>query len=234
MVAALLRSSLRAWCDSAPIPPPALVACVRGAAMYIAGSAGTRPTVRRMHKVGKWVRRCQNGAEHAVSDCQPAASGHRQRHRPGSGPLRHPVVAFARSGSDARRILRRRHDGGASLAGRHLRLHPDECERRSECAGERRRGDDPDAPPPKWLETIDRLAPIPALGLGFLLVITSPNLWVFTLSAIATIADAGLDRSDSIIAFLVFLRSLPRRCLLRERSQDDRRGRRSPLPQQER
>jgi threonine/homoserine/homoserine lactone efflux protein len=66
-------------------------------------------------------------------------------------------------------------------------------------------GENPDAPPPKWLTMIDSLTPVKSFGIGFVLVITSPNLWVFTLSAIAVISEAQLSRPDSISAFLLFV-----------------------------
>lgn len=68
-----------------------------------------------------------------------------------------------------------------------------------------REGEDPDAPPPKWLEMIDNLTLVKAFGIGMVLVATSPNLWVFTLSAIAVISEAQLSRPDSVTAFLLFV-----------------------------
>ena len=65
--------------------------------------------------------------------------------------------------------------------------------------------DDPAGPPPKWLTMIDSLTPVKALGIGFILVATSPNLWAFTLSVIALIGEAQLNRPDSILAFLFFI-----------------------------
>ena len=65
--------------------------------------------------------------------------------------------------------------------------------------------DDPDGPPPKWLTMIDSLTPVKALGIGFILVATSPNLWAFTLSVIALIGEAQLNWPDSIMAYLLFI-----------------------------
>ena len=64
---------------------------------------------------------------------------------------------------------------------------------------------DPDGPPPKWLKMIDSLTPVKAFGIGLVLVGTSPNLWAFTLNAIAVIGEAQLSRPDSVIAFLMFI-----------------------------
>jgi hypothetical protein len=66
-------------------------------------------------------------------------------------------------------------------------------------------GESPDAPPPKWLTIIDSLTPVKSFGIGLVLVGTSPNLWVFTLSAIALISEAQLNRPESIAAFLLFV-----------------------------
>ena len=65
--------------------------------------------------------------------------------------------------------------------------------------------DDPDGPPPKWLKMIDSVTPVKAFGIGFILVATSANLWVFTLSAIAVIGEAQLNQLAGSIAFLLFM-----------------------------
>ncbi|MEZ4518789.1 MAG: GAP family protein, partial [Chloroflexota bacterium] len=57
-----------------------------------------------------------------------------------------------------------------------------------------REGDSPDASPPKWLKMIDDLTPFKAFFVGCVIVATSPNLWVFTLSAISSIGEAQLGR----------------------------------------
>lgn len=66
-------------------------------------------------------------------------------------------------------------------------------------------GENPDAPPPTWLAMINSLTLAKAFGIGIVLVATSPNLWVFTLSAVALISEAQLNRTDSITAFLLFV-----------------------------
>ena len=58
---------------------------------------------------------------------------------------------------------------------------------------------------PKWLSMIDSLTPIKAFGIGCVLVATSPNLWVFTLNAIAVISEAQLGQLNSTIAFVLFI-----------------------------
>ncbi|MBF2028920.1 MAG: GAP family protein [Oscillatoriales cyanobacterium C42_A2020_001] len=65
--------------------------------------------------------------------------------------------------------------------------------------------DDPDAPPPKWFTRIDRATPLQAFGFGFAFPLISAKLWVFTLSALTTIAAAELGQSSSAIAYLLFI-----------------------------
>lgn len=64
---------------------------------------------------------------------------------------------------------------------------------------------DPDAPPPKWLEMIANASPLTALAMGGGLILIAAKLWVFTLSALSTIREAGLGQTDSAIVFLLFI-----------------------------
>lgn len=64
---------------------------------------------------------------------------------------------------------------------------------------------DPDEVPPQWLTRIDHLTPLSALGIGLTLPLVAAKLWVFTLSALATIAAAALDQFSSLIAYLLFI-----------------------------
>lgn len=64
---------------------------------------------------------------------------------------------------------------------------------------------DPDAPPPRWLTMLEEASPLGALALGAGLLLISAKAWVFTLSAISRIDEAGLGRTDSIITFLLFV-----------------------------
>jgi hypothetical protein len=68
-----------------------------------------------------------------------------------------------------------------------------------------RKADDPDDPPPKWITTIDSLTPLKAFGIGLGLPLIAAKLWVFTLSALATIAAAQLGQPNSAIAYLLFI-----------------------------
>jgi hypothetical protein len=65
--------------------------------------------------------------------------------------------------------------------------------------------DDPDAPPPQWLTRIESTTLLKALGIGLGLPLIAAKLWVFTLSALATIAAAQLGQPTSAIAFILFI-----------------------------
>lgn len=64
---------------------------------------------------------------------------------------------------------------------------------------------DPDAPPPGYLAVIDSATPLKALGLGMVLPLASPKLWVFMLSAIGVISAAQLGQPSGGVTFLIFL-----------------------------
>jgi hypothetical protein len=64
---------------------------------------------------------------------------------------------------------------------------------------------DPDDPPPKWLTTIDNSTPLRAFGIGLGLPLIAAKLWVFTLSALATIAAAQLGQPSSTLTYLLFI-----------------------------
>lgn len=67
------------------------------------------------------------------------------------------------------------------------------------------RQEDPDAPPPGWLARIGGVPPPLLFGLGALMMALSVKQWVFTLSAIAVIDDAGMGRPRSVLAYLAFV-----------------------------
>lgn len=64
--------------------------------------------------------------------------------------------------------------------------------------------DDPDAPPPQWMNKLDRSAPV-LFGLGMLFTLIAPKLWIFTLSAISVIRNATLSPSETVMAFLLYV-----------------------------
>jgi hypothetical protein len=64
---------------------------------------------------------------------------------------------------------------------------------------------DPDDSPPKGLAMIDSLTLPKAFGIGFGLPLIAVKLWVFTLSALATITAAQLGPIPSAIVYLIFI-----------------------------
>jgi hypothetical protein len=65
--------------------------------------------------------------------------------------------------------------------------------------------EDPDAPPPKWLERLRTASPLAAFGIGAGFIAIAAKQWVFTLGALGVIAEANLDRSEATIAYLLFV-----------------------------
>lgn len=68
-----------------------------------------------------------------------------------------------------------------------------------------RKEEDPDAPPPRWMEMLQGLSTLKAFGVGALLMALALKQWVFTLSAIAIIEQAGVGLTASVLAFLLFV-----------------------------
>ena len=68
-----------------------------------------------------------------------------------------------------------------------------------------RKEPDPDAPPPQWMTLMDSASPLTVFGLGVAFTLVAAKLWVFTLSAIGIIREANLDRSESIMVFLIYV-----------------------------
>ncbi len=68
-----------------------------------------------------------------------------------------------------------------------------------------RKEDDPDGPPPKWMEIFSTATPVKAFALGAALIAIAAKQWVFTLSAIATIGQASLSQVENVITFLVYV-----------------------------
>lgn len=68
-----------------------------------------------------------------------------------------------------------------------------------------RKQPDPDDPPPKWLAAMDSVTALQALGIGLTLPLVAVKLWVFTLSALASIAAAQLGLQAGAIAYLLFI-----------------------------
>lgn len=67
-----------------------------------------------------------------------------------------------------------------------------------------RKEDDPDEPPPKWMATVASAGTPKAFIFGLLSIAIAAKQWVFTLGAIGAIQDAGVDRTEGILLFLLF------------------------------
>ena len=65
--------------------------------------------------------------------------------------------------------------------------------------------DDPDAPPPKWMEKIATLGPGKAFLFGAGLLVANAKFWVFTLGALSAIEAGGVGCNASIATFLAFV-----------------------------
>ena len=68
-----------------------------------------------------------------------------------------------------------------------------------------RKEEDPDAPPPGWMDGISGLSTVKAFGAGALIIVIGVKHWVFTLAAIGVIETAGLDNWSSTILYLLFI-----------------------------
>jgi threonine/homoserine/homoserine lactone efflux protein len=64
---------------------------------------------------------------------------------------------------------------------------------------------DEDAPPPRWMTTVDGISPSRAFLMGIGLVALSPKLWAFTLGAIGAIQDAEVDPAVGWAVFVVWV-----------------------------
>lgn len=73
------------------------------------------------------------------------------------------------------------------------------------CYRKWKKAEDPDDPPPQWMQGLDQMSTLKALGFGFGLLSIGVKQWVFTLSAIATIREAGLGLTASVGAYLIFV-----------------------------
>lgn len=68
-----------------------------------------------------------------------------------------------------------------------------------------RKEEDPDGPPPKWMSAIGGMSTGKALTGGMLLTIVGVKQWVFTLAALAIIAEAQLGLAAASVAYLIFI-----------------------------
>lgn len=66
-------------------------------------------------------------------------------------------------------------------------------------------GEDPDAPPPRWMGVAVAMKPSTAFGFGMLLVAVGGKWWLFTLGAVGAIADADQGLLPSTVDYLIFV-----------------------------
>jgi len=64
---------------------------------------------------------------------------------------------------------------------------------------------DPDAPPPKWLSTIESIVPGRAFVFGIVLMATNLKILVIYTIGVAKILGAGLGPAESLITLLIFV-----------------------------
>ena len=64
---------------------------------------------------------------------------------------------------------------------------------------------DPDAPPPKWLSTIESIVPSRAFVFGIVLMATNLKILVIYTIGVAKILGAGLGPAESLITLLIFV-----------------------------
>lgn len=65
--------------------------------------------------------------------------------------------------------------------------------------------EDPDAPPPKWLQAIGSMAPGKAYLVGMGAMALSAKQWVFTISAVQVILYQGMAQSTNWLLFILFV-----------------------------
>jgi hypothetical protein len=67
------------------------------------------------------------------------------------------------------------------------------------------KGDDPDAPPPKWMQLVGTMTAPTACAIGAGILLITPKHWVFMLGAIGVIREADVSRTQAIVVFLLFV-----------------------------
>jgi hypothetical protein len=67
------------------------------------------------------------------------------------------------------------------------------------------KGEDPDAPPPQWTTAIGDLSAVKAVGAGMLFVGIAVKQWVFTLSTISVISEAGMGEVAGAGMYLFYV-----------------------------
>jgi hypothetical protein len=68
-----------------------------------------------------------------------------------------------------------------------------------------RKQDDPDAPTPQWMTVMGGVSALGAIGAGAIFPLIAVKQWVFTLSALGVIGEAGLGWNASVGLYLLFV-----------------------------
>lgn len=66
-------------------------------------------------------------------------------------------------------------------------------------------GEDPDAPPPKWLDKAESISAPRAFLLGVGLVLISAKFWVFSLGVVGAIREAGISFPAGVLTYLAYV-----------------------------
>jgi hypothetical protein len=66
-------------------------------------------------------------------------------------------------------------------------------------------GQDPDAPPPRWLAMTASMKPSTAFGFGMAILAIGAKWWIFTIGAVAAISDADLGTPTRALTYLLFV-----------------------------
>jgi hypothetical protein len=68
-----------------------------------------------------------------------------------------------------------------------------------------RKQEDADAPTPQWMSAMSEVSALKAVGAGALFPVIAVKQWVFTLSAIGVIGEAGLGGAASVGVYLLYV-----------------------------
>jgi hypothetical protein len=68
-----------------------------------------------------------------------------------------------------------------------------------------RKQDDADAPTPQWMSALSGVSAFKAVGVGALFPVIAVKQWVFTLSAIGVIGEAGMGGAASVGVYLFYV-----------------------------
>jgi hypothetical protein len=64
---------------------------------------------------------------------------------------------------------------------------------------------DADAPPPKWMNTLEQATPLRTFLFGAVAVLIAPKMWVFGLGAVSVIGQNDLEGGQALLAYLVYV-----------------------------